>query len=122
MPATFPIKTSRVLRASLVASEQGVEAPFLELLFRTYWEEGLNIAEYEHLEPLIARVSADVPDFIDRCESDDIKASLIDSTQAGLARGVFGAPMMVVGDEMFWGKDRLDFLEREIREQSDALG
>ena len=121
VPRDFPIKTSRALRSALVAKEQGVEAAFLDHLFRTYWEEGTNIAEYAQLEPIIARVAVDPAGFIERAESDEIKQKLIESTQNALQRGVFGAPMMVVGDEMFWGKDRMDFLEREIRNRMDEL-
>ena len=48
------------------------------------------------------------------CESDKIRQSLIDSTNEGIKRGVFGVPSIFVGDEMFWGKDRMEFVEDEL--------
>ena len=43
-----------------------------------------------------------------------MRQELIDETQAALARGVFGAPTFVVGGEIFWGKDRMDFIDEEL--------
>ena len=58
------------------------------------------------------------PDLADRFEREsegaDAREELIASTNGGLERGAFGAPTFFVGDEMFWGKDRLDFLELEL--------
>ena len=48
------------------------------------------------------------------CESDKIRQSLIDSTNDGIKRGVFGVPSIFVGSEMFWGKDRMEFVEDEL--------
>ncbi len=112
MPDEFPIKTSRALRGALVMEECGKLDGYLDRLFTAYWERNVNVAEYATILELIADLDVDEAAFLERAESDDIKAALIQSTDEGLSRGVFGAPTCIVGNEMFWGKDRMDFVER----------
>jgi len=59
-------------------------------------------------------LGVDPGDFEATVDSDKCRASLIGATDGALARGVFGAPTMVIGREIFWGKDRMDFVEREL--------
>ena len=122
MPDEFPIKTTRALRGAFVARELGIEEAYMDAIFTAYWEKGVSVQEYDAILPLVEQLGQDGAAFGERAESEEIKQALIESTTGGLERGVFGAPMFVVGDEMFWGKDRLDFLEREIREQVDVAG
>ena len=119
MPSQFPIKTTKPLRGSLVMRELGLEWPYIESIFRAYWERNIVIDDYRALAPLVAELGVDPIEFAARAEADDIKAKLIDVTAVALARGIFGAPTMMVGDEMFWGKDRMDFLERALESDSD---
>ncbi len=120
VPGEFPIKTTRALRGAFVARELGIEEAYMDAIFTAYWEEGVSVQEYAAIQPLVEQLGQDGAAFVERAESVEVKQALIESTTGGLERGVFGAPMFVVGGEMFWGKDRLDFLEREIREQVDA--
>ncbi len=103
-----------------MARELGIEEAYMDAIFTAYWEEGVSVQEYAAIQPLVEQLGQDGAVFVERAESVEVKQALIESTTGGLERGVFGAPMFVVGGEMFWGKDRLDFLEREIREQVDA--
>lgn len=121
MPTTFPIKTSRALRAALAARRLGREWDFMEELFAAYWErDDASIAEYAGLRR-VARLAGLDPDELERlAESDDVRAELAAETDLGLARGVFGAPTFFVGDEMFWGKDRMEFIEAELAKRSGA--
>ena len=57
-------------------------------------------------------LAIDPDEFVARAESEEVRSRLIENTNRGLARGVFGAPTCIVGGEMFWGKDRMDFVER----------
>jgi 2-hydroxychromene-2-carboxylate isomerase len=116
MPKVFPIKTSRSLRGSLAMRRLGKEWPYIEALFTSYWERNdHSIADYAGLKPLVAALGVDPDVFEKLAESDDVRAELIEETDRGLARGVFGTPTFFVGNEMFWGKDRLDFLEEELQ-------
>ena len=60
------------------------------------------------------RLGVSAEKFEELCESDKIRQSLIDSTNEGIKRGVFGVPSIFVGKEMFWGKDRMEFVEDEL--------
>ena len=112
MPDEFPIKTSRALRGALVMQEWGKQEAYLARLFRAYWEENTPVADYAAILTAIADLNVDEDAFVARAESEEIRARLIEDTNDGLSRGVFGAPTCFVGKDMFWGKDRMDFVER----------
>ena len=116
MPDKFPIKTSHLLRGALVARDLGVESPYIHTIFRRYWEE--NDSSLETLEGLVSvaeEIGENTNAFLQACESDLVRQELIDETQAALKLGVFGAPSYMVGDELFWGKDRIDFVDAYLQ-------
>lgn len=115
IPRQFPIKSSRVLRASIAMREKNLEIEFVDQVLDAYWVHGdASIVEYAGLRPIAERLGVD-PDWLKSTSAaEETGAALAKSTDDGVARGVFGVPMMFVGDEMFWGKDRLDFMEEEL--------
>ena len=115
MPSKFPIKTSPALRGALAMRRFGKEWAFMEAIFAAYWErDDASVAELAGLRPVAEALGVDAERFLALCESAEVRQELIDETDAGLARGVFGAPSFVVGQEIFWGKDRMDFIEDEL--------
>ncbi|MEM1436593.1 MAG: 2-hydroxychromene-2-carboxylate isomerase [Pseudomonadota bacterium] len=115
-PTRFPIKTARALRGALVMREDDLEVPFIEAIFTEYWERDNGaIGDYAELRKVAQQLGVDPDEFEARCESEPIRQRLIDSTDAARARGVFGAPTMIVGDELYWGKDRMDFIEDQLK-------
>ncbi len=116
MPDTFPIKTSRALRASLAMREWDLEAAFIDALMTAYWEENdASIAEYAGMARLAAVLGVDSAELEARAESEDIRQMLIDCTNGALERGVFGVPSFIVGGELYWGKDRMEFIEDALK-------
>ena len=114
-PSDFPIKTSRTLRGALAMREFNLEIPFIEKIFSEYWENNNStIQNYEGMAPIVKKLGVNPEEFEQLSESDKIRKSLIDSTNNGIKRGVFGVPSIFVGNEMFWGKDRMDFVEDEL--------
>jgi len=114
-PSEFPIKTSRTLRGALAMREFNLETPFIEAIFCEYWENNnSDIQNYKGMAPIVKRLGVSAEEFEELCESDKIRQSLIDSTNEGIKRGVFGVPSIFVGNEMFWGKDRMEFVEDEL--------
>ena len=92
------------------------EGPYIEAIFRRYWEQNdATIAELGGLREVAAEIGVDPADFEAECESAPVRQALIEATNAALARGVFGAPTFIVNDEIFWGKDRMEFVEDELR-------
>jgi 2-hydroxychromene-2-carboxylate isomerase len=115
MPEVFPIKTSRALRGSLAMRRHGLEREYVREVMAAYWERNdPTIADYAGLAPIVRALGVDPHEFEAACESDAIRQALAEHTDRALARGVFGVPMMAVGDELFWGKDRMDFVEEEL--------
>jgi 2-hydroxychromene-2-carboxylate isomerase len=115
MPDAFPIKTSRVLRGSLVARRHGKEREYLDAVFRAYWEENdASIAEYEGLASIVRGFGLDPDEFEADCESREIRDELAAVTDRALEDGVFGAPTFVIEGEIYWGKDRFEFIEAHL--------
>jgi 2-hydroxychromene-2-carboxylate isomerase len=121
MPDEFPIKTSRTLRGALVMREAGCEEDYMEAIFRRYWEDNdPTIADYEGLASTAQALGMSADEFSARCESPEIRAQSIELTDIALADGIFGAPSIRIGDELYWGKDRFEFVEDHLRELSGA--
>ncbi len=116
LPDEFPIKTSRALRGAIAMRRWDKEMPYIEAIFARYWEANdAGIADYRGLRPVASGLGVDADAFEAEAESEASRQALIDSTDAALALGVFGAPTFVVDEEIYWGKDRMDFID-------DALG
>ena len=104
------------IRWILAAVEQGTDAALaLALAFgRGVWVDERNIAERETLAAIATAQRLDVAALDERANAPDIATRYAMLTQEAIDRGVFGAPTYFVGGEMFWGQDRLDFLDREL--------
>jgi 2-hydroxychromene-2-carboxylate isomerase len=88
-----------------------------QALFRSYWERDENIADPEVLANLIRGMRLDPSSTIERANSAEIREALREITTGAAERGVFGVPTFYVDQEMFWGKDRLDFVERRLKRE-----
>jgi len=115
IPRQFPIKSSRILRGSVAMRQKNLELPFVERVFDAYWEDGNpDVAEYEGLRPIVAAMGVDTDWFEATAASDETAAEVARSTDMGTERGVFGVPSIFVEKEMFWGKDRMEFVDDEL--------
>lgn len=115
VPAAFPIKTSRALRGAIAMREWGLEVPFIEAIFSAYWEQqDGSIGDYSALRAIAERLGVDPNAFEAAAESEAARQALIDSTDAALARGVFGVPSIAIEDELYWGKDRMEFVDAHL--------
>lgn len=115
MPDKFPIKTSRALRGALFMREKGLEMPFVEAMFTAYWENNdPSVETHEGLTAIATSLGVDAAEFMQGVESERIRDQLIESTNQGLAQGVFGVPSILIDDELYWGKDRMEFVEAAL--------
>lgn len=115
IPSQFPIKTSRVLRGALAMRRWNLEMHYIDEVFAAYWERNdASVAEYAGLRPIVERLGVAPHEFEAVSESEEIRQQLIECTNRGIERGVFGVPSIFVGNELFWGKDRMDFVEDEL--------
>ena len=97
----------------------GKEWAFIERIFSAYWErDDASVCERAGVVPVAAALGVDPAAFAALADSDEIRDELARETNRGLERGVFGAPTFFVGEEMFWGKDRMEFIEHELKSRS----
>lgn len=109
-----PVKVVPSLRGAVVAQEGEGFHGYVDAVFKAMWVEGQDIGNLDVLRDLIAGAGLDADHFLKRISDDDIKQKLIDNTQEAADRGAFGAPSFFVGDALFWGQDRLDFVEEAL--------
>lgn len=115
-PAAFPIDGLQALRAAYVAQERGAFDRYHPLAFRATWAESRDIASKDVVVDLLAR-ALDAPsdaraELAAAIAAQPIKDKLRSETERAVARGVFGAPTFFVGEDMFWGHDRMDYVAR----------
>ena len=103
------------LRGSLVAMELGRFGPYAAAMFRGMFVEDLNIGEPETFARLVAEAGIDPVEMNAGIERPEIKARLHELTQEAADRGAFGAPSFFVDGELFWGNDRLMFVEEALQ-------
>ena len=114
-PSNFPIKTARALRGALAMRQWGLELPYINQIFAEYWEQDNgDIGEYRELRRIAASLGVDADDFETACESEPIRQALIESTDRARSIGVFGAPSLIIEDQLYWGKDRMEFVEDQL--------
>jgi 2-hydroxychromene-2-carboxylate isomerase len=116
MPTRFPMKTSPALRGALAMRRFSKEWAFMERIFAAYWErDDASVCERAGAVRVASELGVDAATFTGLVESEEVRNELAAETDRGLQRGVFGAPTFFVGDEMFWGKDRMEFIEDELK-------
>ena len=115
-PHMNELKIVPPLRGALVAEEMGRMDAYCDAMFRGMWLECVNIGEPEHFARLVGEAGLDLAAVQAGIERSDIKDKLLSNTQEAADRGAFGAPSFFVGDELFWGNDRLEFVEEALRD------
>lgn len=117
-PDLFPLHTVLALRVTLLADPDSVRGRALvHRIFAAGWVEGLNPKDPAVIEQLCGEVGLDGADLVARASDPETKAALREATSAAVAAGVFGAPTFVVGDELYWGNDRLELALSDARSQ-----
>ena len=107
----FPINTLALMRGAVAAKMDGELQRYLDIVFPAIWEHGLNMGDPEVVGRTLSAGGLDSARFRARIQEDGVKQALIAATQEAVERGAFGAPTFFVGQEMFFGQDRLDFLD-----------
>ncbi|MEK6806622.1 MAG: 2-hydroxychromene-2-carboxylate isomerase [Pseudomonadota bacterium] len=115
MPKVFPVHSLLASRSAIAAAQLGHEAAAALAVLRAYWGEGQDISQPEVLTAAYNKAGLDSAAILAKAQDQSVKDQLKNYTEDALARGVFGAPTMFVGDAMFWGNDRLDILKRVLQ-------
>jgi len=102
-------------RGALVAIEDGRGAEYVTAVFAAIWGRPADISQRSVLIDTLERAGLDASALVERANTEAIIARLDAETKAAAERGVFGAPTMFVGNQMFFGNDRLDFVAEALR-------
>ena len=111
--AYFPIKTLNLMRGVLVAEEDNVKKYYIDNIFNTIWQDGLNMNDAIVIQKILQNLNINPKTFLLRTTSSLIKDLLRKKTNEAYEKGVFGAPTFVVNNKIFWGQDRIEFALRE---------
>lgn len=111
-PQSGSIDARRLLRATLAAAELGQADTAVGAIFNAYWGAGAPLSTTDDVVAVLD--AAGVSGLARRIDDPELDAALDAATDEAAARGVFGAPTMYVGDEMFFGNDRFDFVRASL--------
>jgi 2-hydroxychromene-2-carboxylate isomerase len=114
-PKFFPVPDALSARVVIAAQGAGWHPGQLILGFlRAVWAEERDIAASETVRAIVAESGLDAEALLAAAEAPEAEAERQANTEEAIRRGVFGAPTWIIGDEVFWGQDRLDFVERAL--------
>jgi len=110
----FPFNSITLQRMLFAADQDGRAVQFIDAMMPAIWEEGIDLTDPEKIGAALAGGGLDAQDLFARAQSDDVKQGLVGNTSKAVERGTFGIPTVYVGDEMFFGKERLGQIEEEL--------
>ena len=112
----FPINTLTLMRGAtgLQLRQPAQFERYVETVYRAMWEAPCNMGDPAVLAQVLQRAGFDVEALLALVNDVEVKARLVATTEEAVARGVFGAPTMFVGEQMFFGQDRLDFVREAL--------
>lgn len=113
----FPVNTLKVMRGACAAQKLGCFEGYVEAVYAAMWEQGLNMSEDTAIQGVLKAAGIDATALLAAAQDAEVKAQLLDNTQRSYDRGAFGSPSFFVGEELFFGKDRLRDVEEEIGRQ-----
>ena len=110
----FPINTMRLMRGAVAAQHAECFAEYHRAIYPAFWVDGANLGEPEVIRAVLGKAGVNADLILARIEEPNVKEQLRLNTEEAVRRGVFGAPTFFVGEEMFWGNDRLMFVEEAL--------
>lgn len=116
----FPINTLMIMRAAHAAQRTGVFELFHQTVYSAFWEQEKNLGDVEIAGAVLSAAGLDARALLEATRDPKIKEALKATTEEAVERGAFGAPTFFVGDQMFFGNDRLDFVERALMGEKHA--
>ena len=109
----FPIKSLNLMRGVLVAEEDNIKDYYIDNIFSTIWQDGLNMNDEIIVQKILKNLNINHKTFALRSTSSLIKDSLRKKTSEAYEKGVFGAPTFLSNNKIFWGQDRIEFALKE---------
>lgn len=111
----FPVNTLTLMRMAVAAQDLGVFEAYVDSVFADMWERGLKMDDPDVVRAALGEAGLPAADLLAGAGQDAVKARLIEGTAQAVDLGVFGAPSFLLGEALYFGKDRLDEIERVAR-------
>ncbi len=113
----FPINTLSLMRgaAGLQLRQPERLGAYCDAIYSALWQHQQNLGDAAVLAATLAAAGFDAEAFVALVADPEVKAALVATTEEAVARGVFGAPSCFVGDQLFFGQDRLDFVREALK-------
>jgi 2-hydroxychromene-2-carboxylate isomerase len=115
MNPKFPINTTAMMRGCIAAQDRGEFQAYTDAVFHGMWRDAKDMGDLAVLGATIAEAGLDAAAYAAALEDQAVKDKLRANTEAAVAAGVFGAPSFFVGDRLFFGQDRTDFVELALK-------
>ena len=113
----FPVNTLQIMRGAVAARRLGCFERYVDEVYRHMWAEPKKMDDPAVIRAALAESKLPADELIARAGDAEVKQELLANTERSVARGTFGSPSFYVGDELFFGKDRLREVEEEIEVQ-----
>ena len=110
----FVFSSLPLMRGAILAQERGELEPYNDTIFYGVWRDARNLADPGIIVETLKEAGLDADAYVDGIQQQDVKDKLIANTDEAVDKGAFGAPTFFVGDKMWWGQDRLDWVEEEL--------
>lgn len=110
----FPVNTMPIMRGAVAYQSTNQFDIYVNAMFDAMWAHPRNLNDPNEIAHVLKDIAIDPGDFMARIERAEVKERLKANTESAVARGVFGAPTFFVNGEMFFGQDRLDFVEETL--------
>jgi 2-hydroxychromene-2-carboxylate isomerase len=110
----FPVNTLTIMRGAIAARKLGVFERYVDEIYRHMWSEPKKLDDPAVLRAALLESGFDAERFAALVQDADVKTRLLDYTERSVERGTFGSPTFFVGDQIFFGKDRLRDVEEMI--------
>ena len=112
----FPVNTLKIMRAAVAAQALGSAkfAACVDAMYEAMWEQGRNMDDPSEIASVLNAAGIDPGGLLAAAQQPDVKNRLMANTQSSFERGAFGSPTFFVGEEMFFGKDRLRDVEEAV--------
>jgi 2-hydroxychromene-2-carboxylate isomerase len=113
----FPVNTLQIMRGAVVAQRLGCFVRYVDEMYRHMWAEPKKMDDADVIRAALRESGLPADELLALAGDPGVKQELITNTERSVTRGVFGSPSFFVGDELFFGKDRLREVEEEIEAQ-----
>jgi len=110
----FPVNTLTLMRMAVVAAHDGILPRYVDAVFHHMWEAPKKMDDSQVIRKALEESGLDADRLLTAAGTGEVKLELLRRSEAAVERGLFGIPSFFVGNEMFFGKDRLRDVEEQI--------